>query len=246
MSATTSTSALLSAADLAAAGIASASSSAAASSTGNAAASSVSTTGTANPLASLTSNFQDFLSMLTTQLQNQDPTSPMDSSQFTTELVQFTGVEAQIQGNSSLTQLIQLAQGSTAMQSSQLIGKTVQVTSNQLSLQNSSAAITFTAPSAAPAAIAIYNSTGQKLFDTVVNANQGNNTWTWNGQTASGVTEPDGVYNVAVEGATAGGGTAALPFTVQGIVTGAQQSGSSIRLNLGALSVGIAALTAVQ
>ena len=248
-----SNSALLSAADAAAASASSSNassatsaSSASSSGTGTAAAGTAGGGSTANPLASLTSNFQDFLSMLTTQLQNQDPTAPMDSSQFTTELVQFTGVEAQIQGNSSLTQLIQLAQGGTALQASQMIGKTVQVTSNQLSLQNGSATIDFTAPAAGPAAIAIYNSTGQKLFDTVVNATSGSNVWTWNGHTASGTAVPDGVYNVAVEGTTAGGGTAALPFAVQGTVTGAQQGNGTVNLDLGPLSVGLSSLTSVK
>ena len=54
-------------------------------------------------LQSLSSNFSDFLGMLMTQLQNQDPTSPMDSNQFTSELVQFSGVEQQINTNTSLT-----------------------------------------------------------------------------------------------------------------------------------------------
>lgn len=242
----TSTNSLLSAADLAAAGLASSGASSGGNTSASGAASGVATGGTtANPLVSLTSNFQDFLSMLTTQLQNQDPTSPMDSSQFTTELVQFTGVEAQIQGNSSLTQLIQLAQGGTALQASQLIGKTVQVTSNQLSLQSGTATVNFTAPSAGPAAIAIYSTAGQRLFDTVVNANAGANSFTWNGQTASGATMPDGTYNVAVEGATSGGGAAALPFTVQGTVTAAQQSNGAVNLDLGNLSVGLAALSSV-
>ncbi len=244
----TSNSALLGAADAAAA---SAGSSTGSSSTGGtsgtaAAAGTVNSAGTANPLASLTSNFQDFLSMLTTQLQNQDPTAPMDSSQFTTELVQFTGVEAQIQGNSSLTQLIQPAQGGAALQAAQMIGKTVQVNSSQLTLQNASATIDFTAPAAGPAAIAIYSGSGQKLFDTVVSAAAGSNTWTWNGRTATGAILPDGIYNVAVEGAAAGGGTAALPFTVQGTVTGARPTKSGVNLDLGALSVGLSSLAAVR
>ena len=245
-----SNSALLSAADAAAASAsssnASSATSASSSATGTAAAGTASAGSTANPLASLTSNFQDFLSMLTTQLQNQDPTAPMDSSQFTTELVQFTGVEAQIQGNSSLTQLIQLAQGGTALQASQMIGKTVQVTSNQLSLQNGSATIDFTAPAAGPAAIAIYGTGGQKLFDTVVNATAGNNSYTWNGQTANGTQMPDGIYNVAVEGASSGGAPAALPFTVQGTVTGTQQGNGTVTLDLGALGVGLSSLAAVK
>ena len=61
-------------------------------------------------LSSLDSNFQDFLSMLMTQLQNQDPTSPMDTNEFTSELVQFSSVEQQINTNSNLEQLITLTQ----------------------------------------------------------------------------------------------------------------------------------------
>ncbi len=89
-----STSSLINAANTAAAGIVA---NGATSSTG-------STTGSAtiDPLSQLTSNFQSFLTLLTTQLQNQDPSTPMDSNQFTSELVEFTGVDAQIQTNSSL------------------------------------------------------------------------------------------------------------------------------------------------
>ncbi|HTW28990.1 MAG TPA: flagellar hook capping FlgD N-terminal domain-containing protein, partial [Acetobacteraceae bacterium] len=75
---------------------------------------------TNNALSSLDGNFTDFLNMLMTQLQNQDPTSPMDSDQFTSELVQFASVEQQIDTNQSLTSLIQLTQGSEVIQGSQM------------------------------------------------------------------------------------------------------------------------------
>ena len=78
-------------------------------------------------LNSLSANFGDFLKMLMTQLQNQDPTSPMDTNQFTTELVQFSSVEQQINTNTSLTQLIQLTQAGEVMQASAMTGKQVTV-----------------------------------------------------------------------------------------------------------------------
>lgn len=56
-----------------------------------------------NPLVALSSNFNDFLQMLMTQLKNQSPTSPMDTNAFTSELVQFSGVEQQINTNAALT-----------------------------------------------------------------------------------------------------------------------------------------------
>jgi hypothetical protein len=94
-------------------------------------ASAIAQTGT-SALGSLSDNFTDFLSLLMTQLQNQDPTSPLDSNQFTSELVQFTSVEQQISTNTDLTQLIQLTQASQIEQSASFIGKSVTVNSTQL------------------------------------------------------------------------------------------------------------------
>ena len=91
--------------------------------------------------SSLDGNFNDFLNMLMTQLQNQDPTSPMDTNEFTTELVQFSGVEQQINTNASLTQLIQLTQAGETMQGTSMTGKQVTVSSSQIALQNGSAVV---------------------------------------------------------------------------------------------------------
>src|SRR6185437_7579410 len=53
-------------------------------------------------------NFQTFLSLLTTQLQNQNPLSPLDTNQFTQQLVEFAGVEQQLKTNDSLSTLVSL------------------------------------------------------------------------------------------------------------------------------------------
>lgn len=200
---------------------------------------------TQSALASLTGNYQTFLTMLTTQLQNQDPTSPMDSNAFTTELVQFSGVEQQINTNSNLQQLIGLMQGNNVLQSSQIIGKTVQATSNQLSLQQGSAQIQFNDPNAGPVQIAITNSQGVPVATQTVSASQGANTWTWNGQGADGVSEPDGSYGVTVNAVAADGSTSALPFTISGKVTAVQQQGSAVQVQLGSLLLNMSAVTGV-
>src|ERR1700710_80405 len=106
------------------------------------------TSQTASPMASLSSNFGNFLNLLMTQLKNQDPTAPMDANSFTTELVQFSSVEQQINTNTSLTQLIQLTQMAAVTQSSGIIGKQVTVQSNQIALQNGNGTLAFTAPAA--------------------------------------------------------------------------------------------------
>src|SRR4029077_6144872 len=95
--------------------------------TSAAAAPAVAASATANPLVSLTSNFSDFLNLLMTQLRNQDPSSPMDANSFTSELVEFSSVEQQINTNTSLSQLIQLTQAADVTQATAILGKQVTV-----------------------------------------------------------------------------------------------------------------------
>jgi len=188
-------------------------------------------------LSSLSSNFGDFLNLLMTQLQNQDPTSPLDSNQFTSELVQFSSVEQQINTNTSLTSLIQLTQAGEVMQGSNMTGKQVTVTSDHLALQNGKGTIQFATSTAQPVAIAIYNDSGTKLQDATLTSVKGTNTWTWDGSNASGATMPDGAYKVAVAAADSSGTVSALPFSVVGTATGVQSLSTGMQLRIGALSV---------
>lgn len=201
-------------------------------------------TASQSAMGSLSGNFQTFLKMLMTQLQNQDPTSPLDTNQFTSQLVQFSSVEQQINTNTSLTQLIQLTQASGVLQSTAMVGHSVLVTSDHLALQNGKASLQFTAPSNGPVAVAIYNDSGAKITDAVVNATAGTNTWSWDGRDVNGTQLADGSYRVAVMG-LAGGTPQALPFTVQGTATGVQQNGSSLTLQMGKLAVDFSAVKQV-
>ena len=199
-------------------------------------------------LTALSSNFGDFLNMLMTQLQNQDPSSPMDSNQFTQELVSFSGVEQQINTNSSLTSLIQLTQAGQVMQGASLAGKQVQVTSTQIPLQNGTGSVRFNTPTAEPVAIAITDSAGNLLRTASISSQASANTWSWDGTSNSGAQLPDGAYNIAVEGAPSSGGSASpVPFTVGGTVTGTQNTASNgMQLQLGAVDVGFGALQSLS
>ncbi len=209
-----------------------------------ASASAASQTGNA-AFSSLDGNFNDFLNMLMTQLQNQDPTSPMDTDTFTSELVQFSSVEQQIQTNTSLTNLIQLTQGSEVIQGSSMIGQQVTVQSTQIPLQSGTGTVNITSPAAEKVSIQITNSAGTDIFDTTANAVAGNNTFTWNGTNNAGQTVPDGLYTMVATGSNVGGGTSNLPFTVTGTATGVVSSGTTVNLQLGALTVPFSAITAV-
>jgi flagellar basal-body rod modification protein FlgD len=237
---------LTAAANAAAAGISSSTSSSATSGTsGTSSTSGTSGNSTTSALGALSSNYNDFLTMLTTQLQNQDPTSPMSSSQFTSELVQFSQVEQQISTNQSLTQLLQLTQAGDLTQASAMLGSKVTATSSQLPLQNGTGTLNFTAPTSGPVAIAVYNSAGQQILDTSMTATAGSNSWTWNGKDASGTTMPDGAYKVAVVEGGANGSTTTLPFTVTGTATGVTSGSNSVSLQMGGVSVPFTAVTNV-
>jgi flagellar basal-body rod modification protein FlgD len=195
-----------------------------------------------DPLSSLSSNFGDFLNLLMTQLQNQDPTSPMDANSFTSELVQFSSVEQQINTNSSLTQLIQLTQAADVTQSSAILGKQVTVQSSQIPLQNSSGTLNFTAPTPEKVSILVQDANLNTLQQVTVNAAQGENTWNWNGTNSSGQIVPDGAYKVTVTG---GSPAVALPFTVEGTATGVTTQNGTVNLQLGTLSVPFTSVNSV-
>lgn len=196
---------------------------------------------TGSAQTSLTNNYNDFLKLLMTQLQNQDPTSPMDTNQFTSQLVQYSSVEQQIATNTSLTQLIQLTQGGEVLQASSLVGKPVTVTSDRIALQGGKGGVQFDTTSAEPVSIGIYADSGAKLRDAAVDSQAGHNTWTWDGKDNQGNTVADGAYRTVVSGQT-GGAAQTLPFTVSGTATGVQKSGNALQVQLGALKVDMSAV----
>jgi flagellar basal-body rod modification protein FlgD len=203
--------------------------------TATAATSTAATTSASSSMSSLTSNFTDFLKLLMTQLQNQDPTSPMDTNAFTTQLVQYASVEQQINANSNLTTLIQATQSNTMLQAGSLVGRAVQVSSDHLALQDGTGTAQFTVTAPQRVTVGVYSDAGVKLQETSVQATTGLNAWTWDGKGADGTQLPDGSYKlVAVDQS----GTA-LSTTSTGTVTGMQRSGSTVNVSLGALAVPI-------
>ena len=198
-----------------------------------------------NALTSLSSNFNSFLNLLLTQLKNQDPASPMDANTFTTELVQFSGVEQQITTNSSLTQLIQATQGNEVIQATGVVGKQVTLNSAQLPLQNGTGSLGFTTAAAEPVAIRITNSSGVDVRDASVTSTAGANTWTWDGTDNSGTQLPDGAYTASVIGSPAGGTAVAVPFTVNATATGVVNTNGAVTLQAGAVSVDFSKVVSV-
>ena len=189
-------------------------------------------------LSSLTSNYNQFLTLLTTQLQNQDPTSPMTSDTFTSELAQFAGVEQQIQTNTNLTQLLSLNQDSEVSQGTSLVGRQAVASSSQLPLQNGSAELQISPASAETVGIAITDSAGSVVRTQTLSLPAGTTTWAWNGQDDSGNTLPDGSYSAAVVTQDGSGGTATVPFSIVGTITGVSKNASNgVEVDMGASTI---------
>ena len=201
---------------------------------------------TSNPtvssaLGSLSGNLNSFLTLLMMQIKNQDPTAPMDTNTFTSQLVQYSSVEQQINTNTNLTNLITETQSNTILQSTALVGKQATVTSDHLTLQGSAAQIHFTAPTAEPVTITVSAASGATVRKTNFSAAAGNNDWSWNGQDGSGGTYPDGSYKVSVSDQS---GTA-IATTVTGTVTGMQRSGTAVKAVMGKLQSDVATIQSV-
>src|SRR6267154_3744138 len=113
--------------------------------------------------ATLAGNFQTFLTLLTTQLQNQNPLDPLDTNQFTQQLVQFASVEQQLKTNDQLTTLVSLQQTAQSTQALTFVGKTVAVDGDTAPLKDGSATWRLSAAKPATATINIMSSTGQTV-----------------------------------------------------------------------------------
>lgn len=197
-------------------------------------------------LSALSGNANDFLKLLMTQLKNQDPTAPLDTNQFTSQLVQFSSVEQQINTNSSLSKLIELTQGNEVLQSSALVGKQVEVQADSLALQAGAAGLRFDAAGPQQVSIGIYDANGAKLRDAVVTAQAGRNAWAWDGRDNAGKPLPDGAYRTVVAITDGTGGPQPVAFSVAGTATGVQRKDGVLNVQLGALQVGLPAVQSVR
>jgi flagellar basal-body rod modification protein FlgD len=220
-----------------------------ASSAASSATTSASGSATSNPLASLSDDFNTFLQLLTTQLQNQDPLSPEDPDQFTQELVEMTGVEQQITGNGDLSQLVTLSQSNASATYMGFIGQTVTTPSSQIALENGSAQFSYTLPSeASNVTISIEDSNGNTVA-TLTPGSDAAGTYdkNWDGTSDSGTTESSGSYTVSVSATDANGDAISSTSTqIIGTVTGVQTSSSgSAILDIGPVSVAASSVTDV-
>jgi flagellar basal-body rod modification protein FlgD len=176
------------------------------SSTSAAAATTNASGSTTNSATGLAQNFNTFLTLLTTQLQNQDPLSPMDTNQFTQQLVSFSQVEQQINTNSNLQQLIQLQGAGESIAALPLVGQNIEYNSATAPLSNGQANFVYDLPSASTStALTVVDSNGRVVYTQPGETDAGSHAFSWNGKTNAGVQLPDGNYTLKIQAADASG-----------------------------------------
>ncbi|HEU5046395.1 MAG TPA: flagellar hook capping FlgD N-terminal domain-containing protein [Rickettsiales bacterium] len=202
-------------------------------------AASSSSSNSSSGLTSLAGNFDTFLTLLTTQLKNQDPTSPVDSNQFTQQLVEFAGVQQQVESNTLLKQLVASSQSGQVSNAASFVGTTIKATGNQGALVSGSAKFGYTLPAGVSvASVTIKDSSGNTVFDGTGSTNTGDNVVTWDGKNSyTGAQEPDGVYTISVSAKDAGGNAVTVTPFITGKVTSASISNGSVVLDIGSLEV---------
>lgn len=145
------------------------------------------------------SDMNTFLTMLTSQLQNQDPLSPMDSTEFTNQLVMFSQVEQTIQTNSNLEDLNTMMMSSMSMSSVNYIGKTIQAEGSTFTLEDSKAKFSYLlSDDAESVGIAILDENGDTVKTIIGEITAGNHEYEWDGTDNDGNVLEDGTYSFSV------------------------------------------------
>jgi flagellar basal-body rod modification protein FlgD len=197
-------------------------------------------TATSNKTASdkttgIADNFQTFLTLLTTQLQHQNPMDPLDTNQFTQQLVQFAGIEQQLKSNEQLKSLVDIEQSSQATQALIYVGNTVTVDGSKAAFDKS-ATWSFQVDKDTSAALTITNSTGQTAYTGNFTMKQGASKFVWDGKGNDGVQWPPGTYTLTATGKDSSGNSVAISTEVLGVVDSVDLTSSPPLLSIGGQS----------
>lgn len=199
-----------------------------------ASAASASTSKTAGTLAG---NFQTFLTLLTTQLQNQNPLDPLDTNQFTQQLVQFAGVEQQLKSNEQLSTLVSLQQTTQATQALAFVGKNALVDGSTAKLADNSATWSLGVAKSSNVDVSIANAAGQTVFTGKYNIAAGEGqSFTWDGKGTDGTIWPSGQYKLTATAKDTAGSTVAVNTQVKGVVSSVDLTATPPLLTIGGQS----------
>jgi flagellar basal-body rod modification protein FlgD len=195
----------------------------------------------------LAGNFDTFLTLLTTQLQNQDPLNPMDSNQFTQQLVEFSQVEQQINTNDNLQTLINQGSSQTGAYAVSYLGKAVTISGGNAPLADGQAVWAYNLGTNASATqLTVTDASGNVVYSGTGETAAGAHSFNWDGTNTNGQQMPDGTYKLTVNAIAGDGTTVTSSVTSTGVVSEVDMTGATPQLMVGPMPVPLADVAGVE
>ncbi len=197
----------------------------------------------------LASNFQTFLSLLTTQLKNQDPLSPVDSNEFTAQLTQMAGVEQQLLTNDLLTGLLKAQQGDGLTGAAQYIGKDATAVWAATRFEDGEANWSYElAADATDATLQVLDASGKVVWSgPAPEKTNGMHDFKWDGKTTGGGQVDDGgVYTLKVVAKDGAGKAVDSQVLIRGRVTGVEMYDNTPFVIIGNSIMPVSSLIALE
>ncbi|HZR88284.1 MAG TPA: FlgD immunoglobulin-like domain containing protein [Bradyrhizobium sp.] len=215
------------------------------SSTSNATSSASSSSTSSSSSSTISSS--DFLNLLLSELQNQDPLNATSTTDFMNQLTSYANFTEQQSINSSMTSLASSFSSLVTLNSVNYIGHTVEAKTDTATLSGGSATFGYNLSAASSdVTVTVKDSSGNTVYTGSGSGNQGDNSFTWNGQTTSGTQLADGgQYTISVTATDSAGNSVFNYATTTGKVTGIDTSTSTPSLTVNGVSVSAANIIAV-
>ncbi|MEI6574256.1 MAG: flagellar hook capping FlgD N-terminal domain-containing protein [Alphaproteobacteria bacterium] len=204
-----------------------------------------STTGTPTDKKMLAQNFDQFLTLLTAQLKNQNPLDPLSTNEFTAQLVQFASVEQQMKQNDSLTTLLTKTDASNAIGALNFVGRKVTASGTTTALTDGKADWVFDAPRAGTGTVTISDSKGKAVYQTTLALSGGQQSFSWDGKKSDGLTADNGLYTVSIEGSTVDGSAFKVKSMISGTVDGVDLYTAPPTLKIGSLTIDLSTVKSI-
>ncbi|MGX1495580.1 flagellar hook assembly protein FlgD [Roseibium aggregatum] len=201
--------------------------------------------GSATSQAGLIADYELFLSILTTQIQNQDPLDPLDSAEYTSQLVQYSSVEQAIKQNQNLEEIIASLTSNQSMGYVSYIGNEVTADASTTTLSGSKASWSYSLEEDATGEFEIRNSAGSIVYSGEIELAAGDGTFYWGGQTDSGQQAVDGLYTISFDMKDASSRPETVKTTVSGVVDSVDWSSGEAVLKVGSQEFPVSSVVSV-
>ncbi len=186
-------------------------------------------------------NFDTFLRMLTTQMTHQNPLSPMDTHEFTAQLVQFSQVEQLMNMSQSAEKSLDVQESGNLLAAAQMIGRDIRARTPAIRLDGGQAPLAYELPAARQAAtLVISDAAGTPVLQKSVPATAGRHDLVWDGRDQNGLRRADGTYSVSLVTQDAAGRTESIPVIANVRVQGVRReaAGVSVVTDSGTVTLG--------